>query len=59
MINGNFSGWREILFKSGGTMTGALVAQSNTDYTTPQVRNITMSDSAPSGGSNGQIHLKY
>lgn len=59
MINGSFSGWREILFKSGGTMTGALVAQSNTDYATPQVRNITMSDSAPSGGSNGQIHLKY
>lgn len=47
------------LQKSGGTMTGALVAQANTNYTTAQVRNITMSTSAPSGGFNGQIHLQY
>lgn len=40
-------------------VTGALVAQSNTNYTTPQVRNATMSTSAPSGGSNGQIHYQY
>ncbi len=40
-------------------VTGALVAQSNTNYTTPQVRNVTMSTSAPSGGSNGQIHYQY
>ena len=51
--------WKEILSTSGGTMTGALVAQSNTNYTTPQVRNVTMSTSAPSGGSNGQIHYQY
>lgn len=44
---------------SGGTMTGALVAQSNTAYTTAQVRNTTMSTSKPSGGSNGQIHYQY
>jgi len=44
---------------SGGTMTGALVAQANTNYTTAQVRNATMSASAPSGGSNGQIHFQY
>lgn len=44
---------------SGGTMTGALVAQANTSYTTAQVRNITMSTSAPSGGVNGQIHFQY
>ena len=44
---------------SGGTMTGALVAQSNTSYTTAQVRNATISTSAPTGGSNGQIHYKY
>ena len=47
------------LNKSGGTMTGALVAQSNTAYTTAQVRNATMSTSAPSGGSNGQVHYQY
>ncbi len=46
------------LQKSGGTMTGALICQSNANYTTAQARNITMSASAPSGGSNGQIHLK-
>lgn len=47
------------LKKSGGTMTGALVAQANANYTTAQVRNVTMSTSAPSGGSNGQIHFQY
>ena len=51
--------WQPILTATGGTMTGALVAQSNTAYSTPQVRNATMSTSAPSGGSNGQIHYKY
>lgn len=51
--------WKTILTSTGGTMTGALVAQSNTAYTTPQVRNATMSTSAPSGGSNGQIHYQY
>lgn len=45
--------------KSGGTMTGKLVCQSNAEYTTAQSRNITMSTSAPSGGSNGQIHFQY
>ena len=44
---------------SGGTMTGALIAQSNTNYTTAQVRNVTMSTEAASGGSNGQIHFQY
>lgn len=44
---------------SGGTMTGALVAQANANYTTAQVRNVTMSTAAPSGGSNGQIHFQY
>ena len=47
------------LDKSGGTMTGALIAQSNTNYTTAQVRNVTMSTEAASGGSNGQIHFQY
>ena len=47
------------LNKSGGTMTGALVAQSNTNYTTAQVRNIFISTADPSSGSNGDIWLKY
>ncbi len=43
--------------KSGGTMTGALVAQNNTNYTTKQVRNIitiNKGDAFPSG-ANGDI----
>lgn len=44
---------------SGTTMTGALVGQANANYTTAQFRNITMSNAAPSGGSNGQVHFQY
>lgn len=45
--------------KSGGTMEGALVAQNNTNYAIPQVRNVIISASAPSGGSNGDIWIRY
>lgn len=45
--------------KSGGTMTGALVAQAGTNYTTAQMRNIIISTADPSGGNNGDIWLKY
>lgn len=47
--------------KSGGTMTGALVAQTNTNYTTRQVRNMIMSTSEPtaSDGQNGDIWIVY
>ena len=47
--------------KSGITMTGPLVAQSNTNYTTAQVRNIIMSTSAPTAtdGNNGDIWIQY
>lgn len=45
--------------KSGDTMTGALVAQNNTDYSVAQVRNIIISTSDPSGGDNGDIWIKY
>lgn len=45
--------------ESGGTMTGALVAQNNANYTTKQVRNIIISTADPSGGSNGDIWVKY
>ena len=44
---------------TGGTMSGMLTAQPNTGYTAPQVRNVTMSTTAPSGGFNGQIHYQY
>lgn len=49
------------LDKSGGTMTGKLVAQNNADYTVVQVRNIAL---VPQGGSapatsNGDIVLYY
>ncbi len=47
------------LDKSGGTMIGALVAQSNTNYTTRQVRNIIISTADPSGGQSGDIWIKY
>lgn len=43
----------------GGEMQGILIAQSNTDYTTPQVRNVSMSTEAATGGNNGQIHFQY
>ena len=45
--------------KSGGTMTGALVAQTNTNSTTAQMRNVIISTADPSGGNNGDIWLKY
>ncbi len=45
---------------SGGTMTGALVAQSNTDYTTAQVRNVIISADEPSGTApEGTIWYQY
>lgn len=47
--------------KSGGTMTGKLVAQSNTDYATKQVRNIVCSTAEPtsSDGANGDLWAVY
>lgn len=46
---------------SGGTMTGTLVAQNNTSYTTKQVRNVILSTSDPtsSDGTNRDIWIKY
>ncbi len=65
--NGSWSTWAELVLgssdtflkKAGGTMTGELVAQNNTNYTTAQVRNITISQDEPSGGDNGDIWLRY
>ena len=47
--------------KAGGTMTGKLVAQSNTDYTTKQVRNVVCSTVEPtsSDGANGDLWAVY
>ena len=47
--------------KAGGTMTGKLVAQSNTDYTTTQVRKIVCSTAEPtaSDGANGDLWAVY
>ena len=49
------------LDKSGGTMTGVLTAQSNTSYTTKQVRNIILStaDAVLSSMADGDIWIKY
>lgn len=47
------------LDKFGGTMTGALVAQTNSNYTTRQVRNVIISTANPSGGSDGDIWIRY
>jgi hypothetical protein len=44
---------------AGGTFTGVAVAQTNTSYTTRQLRNAILSTSDPSGGSNGDIWIKY
>lgn len=46
---------------SGGTMTGKLFAQSNSDYSTGQVRNIFVLPDIPSDsvGENGDICIVY
>lgn len=46
---------------AGGTLTGILIAQSNTNYTTGQVRNIYLSTEAPTDdvGNNGDIWIVY
>ncbi len=45
---------------SGGTMTGALVAQSNSNYATAQTRNVIISASAPNGTvPDGTIWYQY
>ena len=41
------------------TFTGTAKATGNTNYTTAQLRNITISTEDPSGGSNGDIWIKY
>ena len=45
--------------KAGDTLEGALVMQTNTNYTVAQARNVILSSSSPSGGNNGDIWIKY
>lgn len=49
------------LDKSGGTMTGALIAKSSADANVAQVRNIIISTDEPSTdvGSDGDIWIRY
>lgn len=58
-LQNTYQSWKKTLSSENGVLSDTLIAQSNTAYTTPQVRNVTMSTSAPSGGSNGQIHFQY
>jgi|GEM_PF-3581517 len=45
---------------SGGTMTGSLIAQGNTDYAVAQVRNVIISSGAPDGEApEGTIWYQY
>uniref|UniRef100_A0A6H1Z897 Tail protein n=1 Tax=viral metagenome TaxID=1070528 RepID=A0A6H1Z897_9ZZZZ len=45
---------------AGGTFTGKAYAQSNTDYTTGQIRNIFFSAAAPTTeGANGDLWVQY
>lgn len=46
---------KDKLNKSGGTLTGSLVAQANTNYTTYQVRNIALNTTAATPTGNGSI----
>ncbi len=45
--------------KVGDTLTGALTAGGTQVLTTKQVRNMTISTASPSGGSNGDVWIKY
>ena len=45
--------------KLGGTFSGIATAQNNTSYTVKQIRNIVLSTTAPSGGVNGDIWMRY
>lgn len=49
------------LAKAGGTMTGALIAQTNTNYATRQVRNVIIATTDPTvgDGENGDLWIKY
>lgn len=66
-INGTaFDGSKDITIEdstkmplTGETFTGKAYAQTNTDYSTLQLRNISASTSAVTTLANGAIHLVY
>ena len=41
------------------SFTGTAKVAAGTDYTTAKLRNITLSTADPSGGSNGDVWIKY
>ena len=49
----------DFISKSGDTMEDIIIAQTNTNYTTAQIRNVIISPAEPSGGNNGDIWLQY
>lgn len=51
----------DIVYTSGATMKGNLVANGGTDYSVPKVRNIIINTSNPSSsiGNDGDIYIKY
>ena len=46
-------------FNVYGTLANIATAPNNTSYTTKQVRNITLSTAAASGGGNGDLFFTY
>lgn len=54
---GGYTPWR--YFNVYGTSAAIATAPANTSYTTAQVRNITLSTAAASGGSNGALWFTY
>ena len=55
-INGSLSAKAPLASPS---FTGTAKVAAGTDYTTAKLRNITLSTADPSGGSNGDIWIKY
>lgn len=53
------STWNNSVVVTGDTMEGALIAQTNTNYSTAQMRNVIISTGDATGGNNGDIWIKY
>ena len=59
-IRAKWSGWTPWrYFNVYGTLANIATAPNNTSYTTKQVRNITLSTAAASGGGNGDLFFTY
>lgn len=56
-LTGGWTAWR--YFNVNGTSAAIATAPNNTSYTTRQVRNITLSTAAASGGGNGDLFFTY